>query len=475
MRRHIAMLVILSFTVLFPIHALSDLYTRSPDVLPGTISEMREQSWWINQMKNPDEIILSLSEIQMRNREYREKMAQPDPFADVHPGRIPLDWQLDRWPGRFAVKPEIDQMADSELKEMIRTQINALATYIIKEKYGNYLGTEYSPEELDLFIAETATRDIVSPIAVSHGIVVRPSRLRVIPAPFPDVVGITNIDGTNYTVDRWTLTRIGTGSLVIVLHRSQSGSHLFVMSDNNFGWIETEDIAFGSKDVLSAYTQKSGFMICTGNRVPYYSEKSCRYVSGWYSMSEKIYPAGKGDSRRILVPYRKSDGTFSPAEAWLAQDADAHTGYMTYTRRNIVEQAFKLLGDPYDWTGAAMGRNHETTYRDIFACFGFILPHNGGLFTHFGNKDTAAMPGIGKDAAYDLILGNEPFVSIAIVRGHAMLFLGEYKEVPILFDQSGYSYTGPDGVQQHVKSFAIITPNVVPYLLDYPITFLELK
>jgi len=85
------------------------------------------------------------------------------------------------------------------------------------------------------------------------------------------------------------------------------------------------------------------------------------------------------------------------------------------------------------------------------------------------------MPEMGKEAEYKLILDNEPFVSIAVSRGHAMLFLGEYNGEPIIFDQNGYSYTMDDGSVMHVKRCSIITPVVVPYLLKYPITFLELK
>ena len=103
-------------------------------------------------------------------------------------------------------------------------------------------------------------------------------------------------------------------------------------------------------------------------------------------MGDRIHRASDGSTNCVLVPIRKIDGSFETAIAWLTPDADVHNGYMPYTRRNIVTQAFKMLGDPYDWTGAALGRNHETTYRDIFACFGFSLPHNGGLFTHFGEE-----------------------------------------------------------------------------------------
>ena len=157
------------------------------------------------------------------------------------------------------------------------------------------------------------------------------------------------------------------------------------------------------------------------------------------------------------------------------------TGYLlllTFGRRGVVGE---FLDDwfgivfAFHWTGAALGRNHETTYRDIFACFGFELPHNGGLFTFFGDIDTAAMPGIGEDATYALVNEREPFVSFAISRGHAMLILGKHDGAPVAFDQNGYSYTDGDDVAWQVKRCSIITPAIVSYFLNYPVTFLEIR
>ena len=38
----------------------ADLYNRAPDTLPGTLPEMREPSYWIAHMADPDGIIIDL-------------------------------------------------------------------------------------------------------------------------------------------------------------------------------------------------------------------------------------------------------------------------------------------------------------------------------------------------------------------------------------------------------------------------------
>ena len=85
------------------------------------------------------------------------------------------------------------------------------------------------------------------------------------------------------------------------------------------------------------------------------------------------------------------------------------------------------------------------------------------------------MPDMGTEKQYEMMLQNEPFVTLISSRGHAVLLLGEYKGEPIGFDQNGYSYTDDKGTTFEVKRCSIITTSIISYLLKNPITFLELK
>src|SRR5690606_16337889 len=54
-----------------PIPPETDLYLRAPEVIPGTLPEMRDASYWIAKMESPDKVVLTLGEIQGRNEGYR--------------------------------------------------------------------------------------------------------------------------------------------------------------------------------------------------------------------------------------------------------------------------------------------------------------------------------------------------------------------------------------------------------------------
>ncbi|HDY87852.1 MAG TPA: hypothetical protein ENH82_07015, partial [bacterium] len=448
-----------------------------PDTLPGTLPEMRNPAYWIGKMENPDEVIITADKIMQMNEEYVKKMSVPEPFKGIPPERIPLDKYLNRFPGHFIVKPDIRSMKPDEIPVIVKGKIREDIDFLRKEKYGNFFSVEYADREIDAFEKEMAP-DLVEDAVVSRdGIAVCTTRLRIVPSFFPEQVGLNNIGKNNYSIDLWTSSLVKIGKHVTVLHRSLSGSHVFVLSDNGFGWVESQSIAFGHIVEIKEFNNPEDFIICTGDRVPFYSDKRCMYVSGWLRMGDRVPVASKENPRIIIVPARYVNGKFRSETAWLAENADISVGWLPYTRRNIVETAFKLLDNPYDWTESSIGRNHETTYRDIFACFGFELPYHGSLFTFFGDYEEAAMPDIGREKQYKRVFKHKSFVTIMTSHshGHSMLLLGEYNGKPIAFDHNGYGYTDENGTEYQVKRTCLVDMSIPAYFLKNPITFLELK
>jgi hypothetical protein len=292
------------------------------------------------------------------------------------------------------------------------------------------------------------------------------------------MVGLANQDG-RARFDLWDVGVVRIARPVDVLHVSRSGEFVFVLCDIGFGWLRSEDVAFASERDIERYTGEADFAVCTGDRIQFYSDEACIYSSGWLRMGDRIPFAARGDRRRLRVPVRNIDGTFATATAWLATDADISAGYLPYTRRNIVGTAFKLLDNPYDFTGTFFGRQHETTYRDIFACFGFDLPYHGGMFTHFGDDPAVLDPSVGREHQFRTVLGYEPFVTVMITLqdrgGHCQLLLGGIDGVPYVFDQHGYGYTDENGKELIIRRCCVDEITMPEYFLKRPLAFLVLK
>lgn len=447
------------------------LYNKAPDVLPWILPEMNDKAYWISRMKNPDEIILRAEQIENMNKNYRQRINSPDPFKGVPAERIPkiIQW----WPGYSLRFTDLHSLNPNAVADTVKTRISAEIKYLRSQIYANNLAIPYSSEQIDDFENEMAFGKIKDSINVIDGITVRTARLRNIPS-------LTEQPGNTQSGKmRWDLWNIGVVKIskpVTVFHFSQSGEYMFVFCEEGYGWLRCEDVAFGNKKEIDEFANAHNFVVATTDRVPFYTDESCTCASGWFGMGARLPLVSKSNLSMIKAPVRKMNGQFAIETAWVKDNNDVHAGFLPYTRRNIVETAFKLLGKPYDWSGAWFGRQHETTYRDIFACFGFNLPNNGSLFTFFNDNNTTVLhPEMGKEYYYKKILENEPFVTIQSCGGHCQLLLGDYNGEPIVFDQHGYGYKDENGKWQEVRRCNIGDLRLPRYFLKRDVTFLELK
>ncbi|MFC1607018.1 SH3 domain-containing protein [Candidatus Latescibacterota bacterium] len=466
-KRRMCILAI-SCTTIFVTLVSAELYNRAPEVMPGTIPEMHTTAYWIKQMDKPDEIIMDIDEIMQMNDRYDNRIRSSEPFNGVAENRIPdLDYW---WPGHILYMPDFHAMTPSALGDTARSRIKIQIDYLRSKDFGNLLAIKYSDDELDEFEDEMALDTLGSKIQIRDALTVRPARLRNIPTLESHHVGLLQNAKT-----RWDLFNVGIvriGSPVVVFHASRSGEYVLVACETGYGWIRTEDIAFGNRRQIAEFAQPKDFVICTGDRVQFYSDKKCQYASGWFRMGDRLPGASK---TKVKIPVRSSDGSLKSATAFIRPDAEVHRGWVPYTRRNVVTTAFKLLDNSYDWTGGWFGRQHEETYRDIFAVFGFKLPWHGGLFTIFGGNDMVVTPEMGTDGQYRNILKNDPFITLQSCGGHAQLFLGKYKGTPIVLDQHGYGYDLNDSTYVEVRRCCIGDVTMPTYFLTRNVTFCTLK
>jgi len=475
MKKRLRLIPWISLAIILSLAASAEIYKRAPDVIPGTLPEMRDPAWWIERMENPDEVILTLRDINRMNEKYRQKITSREPFGGVHPDRIPDSGRLFNRPGHLLFVPDFGHMHPADIADSVKRWIpNELK--VLSAGAANVASIEYSERELDEFRDEMALDLVGNEIDILHGITVRTTRQRIIPGWLPQKQGYPG--HAKHCWDRWNLCVVKIGEPVVVLHRSRSGAFLFIVSGDGYGWVNTEDVAFGEKEEIAEYTENGDFLICTGDRVPFYSDERCVYVSGWLRMSARVPLAAPGNPDIILVPVRKTDGSFATEKAWIASGAYVHRGFLPYTRRNIVETAFRLLDTTYDWTGGWLGRNHDSNLRDIFACFGFRLPYEGLLFTHYGDDTTIIYPDMDKKKKYGMILEHEPFVTLMNCESggpHSNLLLGDLDGTPIVFDMHGYNYQLDDGTWLEVRRCCIGDITMPTYFLEHKVTFLELN
>lgn len=284
---------------LFPFALTAQMVNRAPDVYPGTLPEMRTPAWWIARMSHPDEVLMASGRIKHMNESFMAFMKRPDPFSDIPDEQKPslISW----WPGSLTSAPDIDSMAPEILADSVKSWISAEAGYLRSGRFGNVTGVPYSRCDIERFEREMAFDRIDRTISVQQGIAVRYTQLRVIPSLFMYEQGISDsvlsVSGKiiNITVhwDIWNNGFLKIGNPAVVLHVSRTGEFLFVLNDTRYGWVRAEDIAFGDKKEIAEYGDAPDFVVCTGNRVTFYTDSDCRLASGWFGMGDRLPLASK--------------------------------------------------------------------------------------------------------------------------------------------------------------------------------------
>lgn len=451
-----------------PQHA-RNLYWRAPDVFEGTLPEMRTVNYWVNQMDDPDKVILDVEAIQRMNDDYQKRMKEG--LDSVSMRR--LGWQLRSRPGMLIYAPEFGNISPEQASQLAKETIEKQLTLLDRGSYGNKLAVEYGKAELESFKSELALSEVPQAVDVQLGITTSKALLRIVPSLRDENVGLSNNGKSRW--DMWNLDVLELGESVQVIHKSASKGFLLVVTDKGIGWVRSEQVALDEESEIKSWLTAEDFVVVTGESVPFYSDKEASLVSGWMGMSTRV-AYKKGNPRIILVPTRKIDGSLDIQEAWLKEGADVSVGFLPYTKKNIVSQAIKLLDLSYDWTGGWYGRNHATILADLFGGFGFDLPSNGVLLSMYTASPNAISPEIGLDKQMKAIRSNDSFTTIQISNsGHSQLFIGVHEGMPIVFDTSGYGIEDADGNEFEYRRSVIGTVEIPDYMLKQEMTFIELK
>ncbi len=468
--------VMVCVIILFAGNAFADLFNRAPSVLPGSNPDWRDPGYWVSQMDNPDEVLMTVDRITAMNTAYDAKINEDDPFAGLSQERTP---NLDHWwPGWVTPAPDLFALSRREVAGIARERIGIQVKYLLDGSYGNVNAIEYSDADIERFEKEMALDRVPQELTPQRGLAVRTTLVRNVPTRSAMEIGLTDSGERRFDMFNVCLAKIG--QPVTVLYPSRSGEYLLVLTDAAYGWAAAADIGFSDESGINRFTGPSEFVVCTGDKVMFYTDEGCTVASGWFRMGDRLPLALDNNTRHVNVPVRMSSGQLIYETAWLRDDAAVHRGYLSYTRRNVVETAFRLMDNPYDFTNGYFGRNHETTYRDLFACFGFDLPWHGTLFTIYSGTEAVALPDgeNGNRGQFATILAHDPFVTLMCAGGHAQLLLGEEEGVPVVFDHHGYEYTTEDDTVYKVRRTCVgrmTNPGITGYMLTRPLTISELK
>ncbi len=322
--------------------------------------------------------------------------------------------------------------------------------------------------DYDRYKASLNLAELPDTVVMQFGIILQRADMRTWPTD--DVVFKSQ---ETFDLDRFQENALFPADVVAVLHESTDGQWCFVQSFNYAAWVRKDNIAIGRRSELLDYKNTARFLVVTGSKVttnfnphaPMISELQLDMgirlpLADLDDVAHNVDGQDPGASHAVRLPVRNENGELEFRTALIARSQDVRQGYLPFTRRNIVEQAFKFLGERYGWGHSYNARDCTGLVAEVYKTFGIHLPRNS---EQQGNSP------IGDSVQFTAETSEEEKLSAIVSAdvgdllystGHVMLYLGSVDDMPyVIHDLSGFGWAGEDGeVQEAVLNGVSVTP-----------------
>ena len=370
------------------------LYYAAPTLLPGTERHMKTAGFWISSHPFPDKIILSHDEIQSLNSYIENDL---ELIKDITKLLSPYS------------RDDLISLLDKDLD-----RYNHRSFYI---KDSTRAGSRFYQK-----MKENMNRGAIPPeITVRYGLISHFADQRVLPTKEKLYAKPNDID-----FDELQESALDVGTPVAVLHKSLDGRWYYIIDELYRGWVEAEKVAICSLEELKRFINSSPFVVVTKSKGDLFRNTTLTNHFDYVRMGVTLPISRKTDDGviQIVLPVRKKDGTVSFEAGYIREDV-IHEGYLPYTPRTIIEQAFKMLNEPYGWGGMYGEQDCSRFIQEIFATVGISFPRNSSKQSQVGVLIGEYSEKSPEEKKLKTIIGEATGgITILYLKGHIMLFLG---------------------------------------------------
>ena len=211
---------------------------------------------------------------------------------------------------------------------------------------------------------------------------------------------------------------------LFVSHYSLDKKWAFVDAGHTFGWVKRSDIAIVNSSFTKEFTSGS-FAITIKDNLSIY--KNSRY----YTLVKlgSLFPK-RGNY--ILLATKGKKGLAKIEKIKISSSKLIANFPIPFNSKNVSYISQQFYNEPYGWGGKAFCRDCSSTTRDFFAPFGIYLSRNSAQQAKEG-KYVINIKGLPKAAKKRAIIKYaKPFRSLLYVPGHITLYIGKYKNEPIV-------------------------------------------
>ncbi len=401
-----ALILGVCLSVLFTLNVQAEVLT-----MPSVSEEMLYSDYWLKDVIEPDKVLADPASVKELNRAFItcKDCTMNDLFYET---------------GTFDAKAENLARWKSAMTD--------LASYLDGAHYDDTEETVSGQYVIEI-LKNVEDPDAKEEMRLRYGICVRQSDVRA----FPTDNIIADDPGDN-DFDNVQLSGIRVGEPVTIRAVSEDKRYYLCHTSCVSGWIPSEDIAIckDRSEWLKAWdfpTDK--VMVVTASKLILEESNTSPELSGLMltmgTVLKKADPSEYGDlitnrslyyNHPVWIPARNEKGMYEKKLALISLHHDISDGFLPLTSRNILDQAYKKLGDAYGWGGMLSAPDCSSYVRDVYKCFGLELPRN--------TTWQAAMPVLKYDLSAATDEEKKEFFmeldpgTILFFKGHEMLYLG---------------------------------------------------
>jgi hypothetical protein len=398
----------------------------APTLLPGTDRSMLTAGYWISRHPSPDALVLTAEQIAGLNRQI-ERSLEPA-AAKISPG---ADQNIS-WPA---------SCSGSDLAIVLQKDIDRLRAkprYFSSGRQAPGAFYERMIEDMDL----AAINPIMDSAQISlGGVVVRFSDQRILPTLEPLYGDPSEVD-----FDDLQNNALEMGTPLLLLHQTRDMKWTYVCSPSSSGWVESRYIARCSLEALEDFIHPDRFVVVLRPKVDIYRNPALTYSEEFVQMGVRLPLIDvEENAYLVMIPISDSQGYLVRQQGYI-QKNQASEGYLPYTARNILQQAFEMLNAPYGWGGMYGEQDCSRYIQQVFATVGVNFPRNSADQAMVGKRvaefdpDT---PEVFKIRSLDQAFGG---IAVLYLKGHVMLYLGKAGFLPYTIHAT-WAYRVPDGYQ----------------------------
>lgn len=352
-------------------------------------------SFWISQLDNPDTVLMNAEEINNFNN---------------------------------TIIASIDQMA----------KVSAIGETISGDKIKEYLLHDPLPTDKTMFdkngrrIGKRFYRNlekninlenVKDAVPIKFGVIVKKADIRGFPTIEPILEHPKSLD-----FDTVQYSTISPPEPAALLHLSKDKKWGFFQTSFVRGWISLDKVAF-AKDANEIKSIDSQPLVITGSYVHVYEDRELKNPLERLPMGSRLSITDEDKDRWLVsFPYRDKNGLLKWGNAYIKKTSDVSKGFLPYSKKNIISQAFKALGEGYGWGGINSKRDCSSFIKDVFASVGINLPRNSKQQILVGKALGNIDNGNSRDDLKTLLNSAIPGITLIGLNGHVMLYLGQIED-----------------------------------------------